>query len=81
MKNTLTARWSKRERDVMLDWPAGYGAKSDARWLADMFNLAFTKELEQRGYDPTTLRFSVAVDPKSPHAQDKFPSLLAAEPQ
>lgn len=59
MSDKLKAYWSKRERDLMLDWPAVEGGRSDARFLNSVFDKAFTDELTKRGYDVTTLRFSI----------------------
>lgn len=55
----LRATWSKRETDVMLHFPNGQGTKCDAHWLSGVFNKEFIDELFRRGYDPTTMRFSV----------------------
>jgi hypothetical protein len=61
----LKARWSKRERDVLMEW-GGVGAdKSDGSWLHSWlsyhkgFDGTFLAELDRRGYDVTTLRISV----------------------
>ncbi len=54
-EHALTARWSKRERDVMIGYPCG----PDGHLLYGVISKAFTDELVQRGYDITTLRFSV----------------------
>ncbi|HZG67765.1 MAG TPA: hypothetical protein VEZ12_13540 [Herpetosiphonaceae bacterium] len=51
----LTVRWSKRERDLMIDYPA----KCDGALMASALD-ELRPELEARGYDITTLRFSVA---------------------
>lgn len=51
----LRATWSKRESDVMIHYPR----KCDGHWLSGIFNQAFINELRGRGYDLTTLRFSV----------------------
>lgn len=58
-QDKLRASWSRRERDVMLHNPLGQSTTSDSYWLAGVFNKEFTDELARRGYDPTTLRFSV----------------------
>jgi hypothetical protein len=55
-REKLRATWSKRERDVMVHYPRS----CDGHWLSSVLNLAFTDELDRRGYDVTTLRFSVA---------------------
>ena len=59
----LHAYWSKRENDLMLYHPLGVQTTSDARVLAEHLNKTLTDELDRRGYDLTTLRFSIA--PKS----------------
>ena len=58
----LRAYWSKRERDLMLFHPLGQATSCDAHWLSGVFGKQFTDELSSRGYDVTTLRFS--VEPK-----------------
>ena len=55
----LRAYWSKRERDIMLFHPLGVSTSSDAHWLSGIFNKQFTDELERRGYDVTTMKFSI----------------------
>lgn len=55
----LRAYWSKRESDLVLHWPGGHNTKSDGHWLSGIFDKAFTDELRRRGYDPTTIKFSV----------------------
>lgn len=59
----LRANWSKREDDVMLHYPLGIGSRSDGHWLSGVFNKAFTDELASRGYDITTMKFS--IEPKA----------------
>lgn len=54
-RDKLVTFWSKRERDFMTRWP---------RYKADAFLMHgiirdLVPELEKRGYDTTTLRFSV----------------------
>ena len=66
----LCAYWSKREKDIILAGPNG----PDRHLLhyvlncehprphvlgEPWFDAAFTKELEKRGYDLTTLKFSI----------------------
>ena len=73
----LSARWSKRERDVM----HYFTRKSDGHWLhywwcvvkddrlrrpGDPPPTTFMAELEARGFDITTLRFSCELKPESP---------------
>lgn len=59
----LHAYWSKREKDLMLYYPLGTQTTSDARVLAEHLNKTLTDELDRRGYDVTTLRFS--IEPKA----------------
>lgn len=58
-RDKLRARWSKKEKDLMLHFPEGISTKSDAHWLSCLFDKQFTDELSRRGYDPTTLKFSI----------------------
>lgn len=57
-KDKLRATWSKREDDLMLHYPLGSQTKSDGGMLADRLGLLLD-ELKRRGYDPTTVRFSI----------------------
>jgi hypothetical protein len=51
----LKIRWSKTEQDLLIAFPRS----CDGHWIAGVFNREFTQELQERGYDITTLRFSV----------------------
>lgn len=64
-ETTLRARWSKREQDVMIEYPRkcdghlihyymGSPRQSGQEWVPSLF-----EELEKRGYDLTTLKFSI----------------------
>ena len=59
----LRATYSKKESDVILHYPLGFHTKRDAHWLSSVFGEEFTDELDKRGYDVTTMRFS--VEPKA----------------
>ena len=63
----LTAKWSKRENDILYFYPdqpangsllhsylSGYGVTDDKGNAMKIWD-----ELERRGYDKTTLRFSI----------------------
>lgn len=52
--SALTVQWSKRERDLMIGFPA----ECDG-WLMHNALETLRPELEARGYDITTFRFSV----------------------
>lgn len=58
----LHAYWSKRENDLMLYSPLGFGTVPDARYIADILSKEVLKELDSRGYDTTTIKFS--IEPK-----------------
>lgn len=62
----LMARWSKREKDIEFSWPKH---KADGHYLYGVFQYGekgALAELERRGYDLTTLRFSIALKPAAP---------------
>lgn len=58
----LRATWCKKERSVLYHYPLGSQTKCDASFLSGHITDAFARELEKRGYDKTTLRFS--IEPK-----------------
>ena len=63
--NSLIVKWSKRERDLMIGGPRGcdrhltHYALNCVPGPTKPGDLSFVDELEKRGYDITTLRFSV----------------------
>lgn len=65
----LKARWSKRERDVLMEWGGAGADSSDGSWLNSWlsyhkgFDGTFLNELEARGYDMSTLRITVKRKP------------------
>lgn len=65
----LTARWSSKEGDILFHFPR----KVDGHMLSGAFcsdvligGRTLRQELEARGYDITTLRFSIALKPPPP---------------
>jgi hypothetical protein len=72
-RRTLRARWSKRERDILYSYPRHgsegallhyhFGVLQPAAFPAARIPEGKTllQELEERGFDLTTLRFSIAV--------------------
>ena len=58
-RQKLRAYWSRRERDLTLSHPLGPTSRADAQWLYCILNKSFISELERRGYNPATIRFSV----------------------
>lgn len=59
----LHAYWSKSQRDLILYHPLGFQTASDGRILAEHLSKALTDELDRRGYDVRTIRFS--IEPKA----------------
>lgn len=47
----------------MLAYPLGISTSSDGHFLSGIFNREFEREMESRGYDITTLKFS--IEPKA----------------
>ena len=70
-ETTLVAYWSEKEDDLMYHYPRRpdghmlHGAFSHALMFRDEPESTLLKELERRGYDLTTLRFSVKLKPRS----------------
>ena len=58
MINKLHAHWSKKEDDLNIHWPAGSHIKPDGHLLCSVIE-PLMKELEKRGYDKKTLKFSI----------------------
>ena len=63
-KPDLVAKWSKRENDILYHWQAG--SKTESRLVAYALETAgvfkgnsLRRELQERGYDITTLKFSI----------------------
>lgn len=61
-KNKLSAKWSAKEKSILYSYPR----KQDGGMLAAAFemcklldNKTLLQELEDRGYDITTLKFSI----------------------
>lgn len=72
----LRVTYSNVNHDCMIHFPLGIGTKCDGHWLSGIFNKAFTNELTKRGYDVSTLKFT--VEPNLALHADKFPSLAAS---
>jgi len=75
-ENKLRARWSKREKDILLIHPLGIMTRCDGAYLAfKVFNNEFVKEMVDRGYDITSLKFEITVDKNGKRYQKRFPTL------
>lgn len=60
MTDTLRMRWSKRHGDFLIDYPSS----PDGWLISDALSPALQRELKERGYDLTTLRFSIKRMPR-----------------
>lgn len=66
-KKKLTLKWSKKEKDLICHYPNSqdggliFDAFTGEKYhrLSDEWSKSFVKELEERGYDITTLKFSI----------------------
>jgi hypothetical protein len=61
-KDKLRATWSKKDDTVSYHFPLGSQTKSDAGFLSGFITEDMARVLEARGYDITTLKFS--IEPK-----------------
>lgn len=59
MMNKLRAYWSKKECDIIIDYPRA----CDGRYIAGIFNEQFEKDMISRGYDITSIKFSIKRNP------------------
>lgn len=71
-RDKLRLRWSKTERDWEISYPLGRSTSSDAHYLSSVLPSGVLKELDARGYDLTTLKFS--IEPKK--GNQKFTSQM-----
>ena len=74
----LKMGWSKREQDVMYAWGGDGADKSDASLLHAVltvplkyFDKTFQEELIERGYDITTVKFSIQKKRLTKRAADE----------
>lgn len=65
-KEKLTAYWDKKENCIGAYHPPGFMTQTDAHYLFDkVFTKEFVKEMTDRGYDVTTMKFEIS--PKLPN--------------
>ena len=84
LNDKLHAYWSKRENDLMVWHPEGTGTRCDGHWLVgSVFVKAFTDELKTRGYDVTTMRFSIEPQKGNTRfaSQRETPSVVTRAPE
>lgn len=75
-ENKLRVKYSKRERDIVCEYPKGILTKCDSNYIfSEVFNDEFIEEIKRRGYDITTLKFEIKVDEKGERFEEKFPTL------
>lgn len=58
-REKLRATWCKSESDIMLHYPSGTGTRTDGAYLSMVFDSQFVSQMKQRGYDITTMKFSI----------------------
>lgn len=54
----VRVKWSKRERDLVVSWDAE-SSGANPRYIVGLFTREVMEELDRRGYDTTTLKFSI----------------------
>lgn len=55
----LRVTWCKKEKTVLFHYPLGSQTKCDCGFLSGYITEELANELEERGYDKTTLKFSI----------------------
>ena len=59
-KDKLKVTYNKRQKDFLFQFPTGLQTVCDARYMNNVvFTKEVTDELERRGYDIATLKFSI----------------------
>lgn len=79
----LRVCWGKEEYercepyDLVIRWPMMQNGSADGSWIfSKLFNEENRKELERRGYDITTLKFSIEPKLVNPTRPERFQTLL-----
>ena len=63
--------------DFVVDWPVMQMGKADASYLlSNVFTKEVRAELARRGYDLTTMRFSIAPKLENPTRPERFKKLI-----
>jgi hypothetical protein len=69
----LRAYWSKQEDCLEVWHPLGMQTCTDANWIIATLDADVIAELERRGYDKTTLRFSIEPQAGNPRFASQRP--------
>lgn len=81
-KDKLRVYWGYEEynrtyKDLVITWPMMRMGSCDASWIfSEVFTEEVRKEFEKRGWDITTLKFSIAPKLVNPTRPDRFTTLL-----
>ena len=81
-KDKLRVYWGhdeydKYNYDLVVSWPMMCQGSCDGSWIfSHIFNEENRKELERRGWDITTLKFSIAPKLVNPTRPERFSTLL-----
>lgn len=68
---------NKEVFDYIVDWPTMQMGKADAAYLLDrVFTKDVRDELARRGYDLTTIKFSIAPKLENPTRPERFQKLI-----
>lgn len=60
--NRLIVYVSKNPERLMISVdPPHTNCMRDMQWISDVFSPEFMRELDRRGYDPTTMKFHVGI--------------------
>ena len=81
-KDKLRVYWGhdeydKYNYDLVVSWPMMQAGSCDGSWIfSHIFTEENRKELERRGWDITTLKFSIAPKLVNPTRPERFSTLL-----
>lgn len=81
-KDKLRVYWGhdeddKYNYDLVVSWPMMCQGSCDGSWIfSNVFTDDVKKELERRGWDITTLKFSIAPKLVNPTRPERFSTLL-----
>lgn len=78
-KDKLRVYWGhdKYDYDLVVSWPMMRQGQCDGGWIfSEVFTEEVRKEFEKRGWDITTLKFSIAPKLVNPTRPDRFTTLL-----